>query len=178
MVAGKELVDMYKKNLVPRDLTPYVLAVLDEYCQKSESDLSMAIADIFLKENLKSKALRFLKRAALVNEESQFAYAMIIFEDANSSQNEIDGVIADLTESAKNRRIPAMMNLARYYQQRNDKKNTFIWLYAARSQHNTEAQTMLEQLNKNLSRVEFTNYKTEADALVDEIKFINNNRMK
>ena len=37
---------------------------------------------------------------------------------------------------------------------------------------------MLEDLNKTLSKADFNNYKTDADALVDQIKFIDDNRMK
>jgi hypothetical protein len=59
-----------------------------------------------------------------------------------------------------------------------DKKNTFRWLYAARAQHNNEAQRLLEELNKTISKSDFNNYKTDADAFVDEIKFIDDNRMR
>ena len=64
------------------------------------------------------------------------------------------------------------------YAQIGDKKNAFRWLYAARAQHNSEAQHLLEELNKTITKTEFNNYKTDADALVDQIKFIDDNRMR
>ena len=60
----------------------------------------------------------------------------------------------------------------------NDKKNAFRWLYAARSERSKEAQDMLEELNKTISKSDFNNFKTDADALVDEIKFLDENRMR
>ena len=47
-----------------------------------------------------------------------------------------------------------------------------------RAQHSKEAQELLETLNKTLSKSDFNNYKTDADALVDEIKFLDENRMR
>jgi hypothetical protein len=70
------------------------------------------------------------------------------------------------------------MSLGKYYLQIDDKKNAFRWLYAARAEHNTEAQKLLEDLNKKISKTEFNNFKTDGDALVDEIKFIDENRMR
>ena len=102
----------------------------------------------------------------------------MVFDDPLSSQGEIEGVIGDLKESAMKRNVPAMLNLAKYYTQTGDKKNAFRWLYAARAQHNSEAQKLLEELNKTISKSDFNNYKTDADALVDEIKFIDDNRMR
>jgi hypothetical protein len=71
-----------------------------------------------------------------------------------------------------------MLNLGKYYLQIQDKKSAFRWLYAARAERNTEAQNLLEQLIKTISKSDFNNFKTDADALVDEIKFIDDNRMR
>jgi hypothetical protein len=71
-----------------------------------------------------------------------------------------------------------MMSLGKYYMQIGDKKNAFRWLYAARAEHDKEAQNLLESLNKTISKSDFNNYKTDGDALVDEIKFIDENRMR
>jgi hypothetical protein len=103
---------------------------------------------------------------------------MMVFTDPHSSSTEIDGVIGDLKESAMKRRVPAMMSLGKYYMQIGDKKNAFRWLYAARAEHDKEAQNLLESLNKTISKSDFNNYKTDGDALVDEIKFIDENRMR
>ena len=76
------------------------------------------------------------------------------------------------------RKVPAMLSLGKYFLQIKDNKNAFRWLYAARAEHNAEAQKLLEDLNKTLSKSDFNNYKTDGDALVDEIKFIDENRMR
>ena len=172
-----ELINMVQKNLVPTELKPYVHAVFREFCQKINSDLALRIVDLVESES-RSLAMQFLRQAAKVNEQASYRLAMMIFTDPNSSDSEIESVIGDLKEGAMKRKIPAMLSLGRYYTQIGDKKNAFRWLYAARAEHNTEAQKLLEDLNKTISKSDFNNFKTDADALVDEIKFIDDNRMK
>lgn len=172
-----ELITMMQKKLVPLDLRPYVLAVFREYCQKINSDLALKIVDL-VEVDSPSLARQLLRQAAQVNEQASYRLAMIIFNDPYSSSSEIDSIIGDLKESAMKRKVPAMMSLGKYYLQINDNKNAFRWLYAARSEHSVEAQRLLEELNKTISKSDFNNYKTDGDALVDEIRFIDENRMR
>lgn len=172
-----ELINMVQKNLVTPEMKPYVLAVFREYCTKINSELAIKIADL-VKDDSRSLAMQFLRQAAKVNEQASFKLAMMVFGDPHSSASEIESVIGDLKESAMKRRVPAMMSLGKYYLQINDKKNAFRWLYAARAEHDKEAQKLLEDLNKTISKSDFNNYKTDGDALVDEIKFIDENRMR
>ena len=172
-----ELINMVQKSLVPPEFKPYVFAVFREYCQKVNSELALKIADL-VENDSRSLAMQFLRNAAKVNEQAGYKLAMMIFNDPNSSSSEIDSVIGDLKESAMKRKIPAMMSLGKYYLQIGDNKNAFRWLYAARAEHDKEAQKLLEELNKTISKSEFNNYKTDGDALVDEIKFIDENRMR
>ena len=175
--ALQELISMVQKELIPLELKPYVLAVFREYCTKINSDLALKIADLVEKDS-KSLAIQFLKQAAKVSDEANYKLAMVVFSDSTSSTSEIESVIGDLKESAMKRKIPAMMSLGKYYLQIKDNKNAFRWLYAARAEHNKEAQKLLEDLNKTISKTDFNNYKTDADALVDQIKFIDDNRMR
>jgi hypothetical protein len=172
-----ELVNLLQKDAVPQQLKPYVYAVFREIHQKVTSDIALKIVEL-VKLDSHSLAMQFLRHAAKVNELASQRLAAMVFDDPLSSQGEIDAVIGDLRESAMKRNVPAMLNLAKYYAQTGDKKNAFRWLYAARAQHNSEAQKLLEELNKTISRSDFNNYKTDADALVDEIKFIDDNRMR
>lgn len=172
-----ELINMVQKSLVPPEFKPYVFAVFREYCQKVNSELALKIADL-VENDSRSLAMQFLRNAAKVNEQAGYKLAMMIFNDPNSSSSEIDSVIGDLKESAMKRKIPAMMSLGKYYLQIGDNKNAFRWLYAARAEHDKEAQKLLEELNKTISKSEFNNYKTDGDALVDEIKFMDENRMR
>jgi len=172
-----ELVNLLQKDAVPQQLKPYVYAVFREIHQKVASDVALKIVEL-VKADSHSLAMQFLRHAAKVNETASQKLAAMVFEDPLSSQGEIEGVIGDLKESAMKRNVPAMLNLAKYYAQTGDKKNAFRWLYAARAQHNSEAQKLLEELNKTISKSDFNNYKTDADALVDEIKFIDDNRMR
>jgi hypothetical protein len=172
-----ELVNLLQKDAVPQQLKPYVYAVFREIHQKVTSDVALKIVEL-VKIDSHSLAMQFLRHAARVNELASQKLAAMVFDDPLSSQGEIDGVIGDLKESAMKRNVPAMLNLAKYYTQTGDKKNAFRWLYAARAQHNSEAQKLLEELNKTISKSDFNNYKTDADALVDEIKFIDDNRMR
>lgn len=172
-----ELINMMQKNIVPVELRQYVLAVFREFCNRISSDLALKIVDIVEKDS-KSLAMQFLKQASKVNEQASYKLAMLVFNDPHSSTSEIESVIGDLKESAMKRKVPAMMSLGKYYLQIDDKKNAFRWLYAARAEHNAEAQKLLEDLNKKISKTEFNNFKTDGDALVDEIKFIDENRMR
>jgi len=172
-----ELINMLQKDLVPIELKPYVLAIFREFCNKINSDLALRIADL-VENDSRSLAMHFLRNAAKVNEQATYRLAMMVFNDPNSSDSEIESVIHDLKDSAMKRKVPAMMSLGRYYTQIGDKKNAFRWLYAARAEHDKEAQKLLEDLNKTISKSEFNNFKTDADALVDEIKFIDDNRMR
>jgi hypothetical protein len=172
-----ELVNLLQKDAVPEQLKPYVYAVFREIHQKVTSDVALKIVEL-VKADSHSLAMQFLRHAAKVNELASQRLAAMVFEDPLSSPGEIEGVIGDLRESAMKRNVPAMLNLAKYYTQTGDKKNAFRWLYAARAQHNSEAQRLLEELNKTISKSDFNNYKTDADALVDEIKFIDDNRMR
>jgi hypothetical protein len=172
-----ELVNLLQKDAVPQQLKPYVYAVFREIHQKVTSDVALKIVEL-VKLDSHSLAMQFLRHAAKVNDIASQRLAAMVFDDPLSSQSEIESVIGDLKESAMKRNVPAMLNLAKYYMQTNDKKNAFRWLYAARAQHNSEAQKLLEELNKTISKSDFNNYKTDADALVDEIKFIDDNRMR
>lgn len=172
-----ELINLLQKDAVPQQLKPYVYAVFREIHQKVTSDVALKIVEL-VKADSHSLAMQFLRHAARVNELASQKLAAMVFDDPLSSQGEIAAVIGDLKESAMKRNVPAMLNLAKYYTQTGDKKNAFRWLYAARAQHNSEAQKLLEELNKTISKSDFNNYKTDADALVDEIKFIDDNRMR
>ena len=172
-----ELVDMFQKNLITPELKPYTLAVFSEFCQNTNSETAIKIADVVLKDS-QILSIKLLQQAAKVNEEASYKLAMLIFNNSNSSANEINSVIVDLQESAMKRKTPAMLSLGKYYLKLQDNKNAFRWLYAARAEHNVEAQKLLEQLNKNISKTDFNNFKTDADALVDQIKFMDDNRMK
>lgn len=176
-MALDELINMVQKNLVPPDLKPYVLAVFREFCNKVNSDMALKIVDL-VEHDSRSLAMQFLRNAAKVNEQASYRLAIMVFSDPHSSTSEIESVIGDLKESAMKRRVPAMLSLGKYYTQVGDKKNAFRWLYAARAEHNTEAQRLLEDLNKTISKSDFNNFKTDGDALVDEIKFIDENRMR
>ena len=175
-----ELISMGMKDLIPADLKNYVAAVLREYCMKIDSDRALKVADLLESKtmNYASLAVQFVRIAAKVNEQASQRYAMMVFNDPTSSDAEIESVIGDLQESAMKKQVPAMMRLGEYYTKIGDKRNAFRWLYAARAQHNAEAQRLLEDLNKTLSKTDFNNYKTDADALVDQIKFIDDNRMR
>ena len=175
-----ELVSMGMKDLIPADLKNYVAAVLRECCMKIDSERALKVADLLESKtmNFPSLAVQFVRIAAKVNEQASYRYAMMVFNDPTSSESEIEAVIGDLQESAMKKQVPAMMRLGEYYTKIGDKRNAFRWLYAARAQHNAEAQKLLEDLNKTISRAEFNNFKTDADALVDQIKFIDDNRMR
>jgi hypothetical protein len=175
-----ELISMGMKDLIPADLKNYVAAVLREYCMKIDSDRALKVADLLESRSMNYAALavQFVKIAARVNEQASYRYAMMVFNDPTSSDSEIESVLGDLKESAMKKQVPAMMRLGEYYTKIGDKKNAFRWLYAARAQHNSEAQHLLEELNKTITKTEFNNYKTDADALVDQIKFIDDNRMR
>ena len=175
--AVSELVNMLQKNIVPNDLKPYVYAVFKEFCTKVNSEIAMQIADLIEKDS-PSLALQFLRGAASVNEEANYRLALMIFNSPNSSNKEIEEAISDLKEYAMQRKVQAMLYLGIHYKSIKDNKNAFRWLYAARAQHSKEAQELLEELNKTLSRSDFNNFKTDADALVDEIKFLDENRMR
>jgi len=175
--ALNELIDMFQKNLVTQELKPYVLAVFGEFCQNTKSETAIKIADLVLQDS-ETLSIKLLQQAAIVNEEASYKLAMLIFNNSNSSTSEINSVIADLQESAMKRKVPAMLSLGKYYLKLQDNKNAFRWLYAARAEHSAEAQKLLEALNKNISKAEFNNFKTDADALVDQIKFMDDNRMK
>jgi class 3 adenylate cyclase len=170
-----ELVSMLQKKLVPTEFIPYVYAVFREFCGKMDSERLIKIADL-VENDMPSLTLQFLKTAAKVNDTAQYRYAMMIFDDPNSSDNEIESILGDLKESAMKRRVPAMLNLGHYYTKVGDKQNAFRWLYAARAEHNNEAQRLLEELNKSITKADFNRYKIDGDALVDEIKFLNDNR--
>jgi len=172
-----ELVSMLQKDLVPTDLKPYLYAILREFCINMDSGRLIKIADSII-EDSPSTGLHFLKIASKVSEDAQYRYAMTVFNDAHSSDTEIESLLNDLKESAMKRRVPAMLNLGKYYLKINDKQNAFCWLYAARAEHNSEAQTLLEALNKTISRTDFDRYKINGDALVDEIKFVFRNNHK
>jgi hypothetical protein len=176
-VALDELINFLQKNIVPIDLKPYVYAVFREFCQKVNSDIAIKIANL-VKGESHSLAIQMLKQAAKVNEEASYELAMMVFNDPHSSASEIENVIGDLKESAMKRKIPAMLSLGKYFMQINDNKNAFRWLYAARAEHDKEAQKLLEGLTKVISKSDFNNFKTDGDALVDEIKFIDENRMR
>ena len=175
-----ELISMGMKDLIPADLKNYVAAILREYCMKIDSERALKVADLLESKamNYASLAVQFVRIAAKVNEQASYRYAMMVFNDPTSSDSEIESVIGDLQESAMKRQVPAMMRLGEYYTKIGDKRNAFRWLYAARAQHNAEAQKLLEDLNKTISKTDFNNYKTDADALVDQIKFIDDNRMR
>lgn len=175
-----ELVSMGMKDLIPQDLKNYVASVLREYCMKIDSDRALKVADLLESKtmNYSSLAVQFVKLASKVNEEASYRYAMMVFNDPTSSDKEIESVLGDLQESAMRKKVPAMMQLGEYYNKIGDKKNAFRWFYAARAEHNTEAQRLLEDLNKTITKAEFNNFKTDADALVDQIKFIDDNRMR
>jgi class 3 adenylate cyclase len=175
-----ELVSMGMKDLIPTDLKNYVAAVLRECCMKIDSERALKVADLLESKtmNFPSLAVQFVRIAAKVNEQASYRYAMMVFNDPTSSDSEIESVIGDLQESAMKKQVPAMMRLGEYYTKIGDKRNAFRWLYAARAQHNAEAQKLLEDLNKTISKAEFNNFKTDADALVDQIKFIDDNRMR
>jgi class 3 adenylate cyclase len=175
-----ELISMGMKDLIPTDLKNYVAAILREYCMKIDSERALKVADLLESKtmNYASLAVQFVRIAARVNEQASYRYAMMVFNDPTSSDSEIESVIGDLQESAMKRQVPAMMRLGEYYTKIGDKRNAFRWLYAARAQHNAEAQKLLEELNKTISKTDFNNYKTDADALVDQIKFIDDNRMR
>ena len=172
-----ELINLLQKDVVPEQLKSYVYAVFREIHQKVTSDVALKIVEL-VKNDSHSLAMQFLRHAAKVNELASQKLAAMIFDDPLSSQSEIENVIGDLKESAMKRNVAAMLSLGKYFTQTGDKKNAFRWLYAARAQHNSEAQNLLEELNKTISRTDFNNYKTDADALVDEIKFIDDNRMR
>jgi len=173
-----ELVNLGIKNLIPNDLIPYAAAVLSEFCRKIDSDRLMIMADLMQKWEYNSIALEFVKLAAKVDDKAQQRYALMIFNDPTSSNVEINSVLDDLKELAMKRNVDAMIKLGEYYKKINDKKNSFRWFYAARAQHDSRGQLLIEELNKTISKTEFQNYKTDADALVDQIKFIDDNRMR
>jgi hypothetical protein len=175
-----ELLSMGMKDLIPAELKNYVAAVLRECCMKIDSDRALKVADFLESKTMNHAALavQFVKIAARVNEQASHRYAMMVFNDPTSSDAEIDAVIGDLQESAMRKQVPAMLRLGEYYTKTGDKRNAFRWLYAARAQHNAEAQRLLEELNKTITKTDFNNYKTDADALVDQIKFIDDNRMR
>ena len=176
--AVDELINMGMKDLVPAEFKQYVDAVLKEFCTKLDSNRLLKIADLLEKLEYKSSAFQFVKAAGKIDEAAQQRYAMMVFEDPHSSDNEINSILDDLKEMAMKRNVPAMLKLGEFYGKLNDKKNSFRWLYAARAEHNQQAQKMLEELNKTISKADFNNYKTDADALVDQIKFIDDNRMR
>jgi hypothetical protein len=172
-----ELINLLQKDAVPEQLKSYVYAVFREIHQKVTSDVALKIVEL-VKNDSHSLAMQFLRHAAKVNEIASQRLAAMVFDDPLSSQTEIESVIGDLKESAMKRNVSAMLSLGKYFTQVGDKKNAFRWLYAARAQHNSEGQRLLEELNKTISKSDFNNYKTDADALVDEIKFIDDNRMR
>lgn len=172
-----ELVNILQKQLIPSDLQPYVYAVFREIYTKLNSVTALKVVDL-VKDTSHSLAMQILRHAARVNEQASQQLANMVFTDPHSSQTEIEDILNDLKESALKRNVNSMLNLAKYYLQVHDNKNAFRWLYAARAEHNQEAQSLLEQLLKIISKADFNNFKTDADALVDEIKFIDDNRMK
>lgn len=177
--ALNELLDLAEKKLVPSELNACVVAILSEFCKNIDSDRAMRISAILEKEILgsyRSLSIKFLAQAAKTNSEAQYKYAMILLDDHASSTSEIEEAIEHLVEAGKRMKIPAMLKLAEYYGFKNDKKEAFKWLYAARSFRDTTANNLLEKMASSMNRTDFTNFKFDAEALVDEIKFLNEDR--
>lgn len=177
-LAVDEIVNMGLRGLIPVEFYPYVNAIIKEFCYKLDSERLLKIADLMEKIKYKSSAFQFVKEAAKIDEAAQHRYAVMIFDDPNSSQQEINNILEDLKDMAMNKKVSAMLKLGDFYLKINDKKNAFRWLYAARAEYSKEAQKLLDDLNKTLTKAEFTNFKTDADALVDQIKFIHDNKMR
>lgn len=175
--AVDELINMLQKKLVPDDLQPYVYAVFREIYTKLTSETSLKIVEL-VKDASHSLAMQILRHAARVNEQANQQLANMVFNDPHSSPSDIENLLGDLKESGLKRNVISMLNLGKYYLQIQDKKSAFRWLYAARAERNAEAHILLEQLIKTISKTDFNNFKTDADALVDEIKFIDDNRMR
>ena len=173
-----ELINLGIKDLIPKEFIPYASAVLSEFCRKIDSDSLLLIADLMQKWGYNSLALDFVRLAAKVDDNAQQRYALMIFNDPTSSTFEINAVLDDLKDLAMKNNIDAMIKLGEFYRKIDDKKNAFRWFYAARAQHDSRGQALIEELNKTISKTDFQNYKTDADALVDQIKFIDNNRMR
>ena len=172
-----ELINLLQKSSLPNELKTYVYAVFREIHQKVSSETALKIVDL-VKDESHSLAMQFLRHAAKVNETANQKLAAMIFNDPLSSQSEIESILGDLKDSGMKRNVSSMLNLGKYYLQVADNKNAFRWLYAARAEHDSEAQKLLENMAKTISKTEFNNYKTDGDALVDEIKFIDDNRMR
>jgi len=170
-----ELIDMSSKKLVPEELHQVVVAILTEYCKDVDSDRAMTIHRL-LDGPLgihRSLSLQFLKQAARTNIEAQLEYSTIIITDPHSSPNEIRESVDNLSDIARRKNIPAMLKLVDAYTQLNDKHNQFVWLWVLRGLFEPSAQAKLQLLTNMISKTDFTNWKLEGEALLDEIKFKN-----
>jgi len=170
-----ELIDISGKNLVPGELKDVVVAVLSEYCKNIDSDRCMKIFAL-LQGPLgyhTSLALQFLRQASKTSIDAQLLYCDMIINDPNSSGIEIEDALEQLGEIARKKNIAAMLKLSEFYQNARNWHKLFLWLWVLRGLHDPNAQGTLEMLTKIITKTEFTTWKIEGEALLDEIKFKN-----
>lgn len=170
-----ELLEMAEKKLVPQELHNVVVAVLGEYCKAIDSDRAMIIYRL-LQGPLgthRSLSLSFLRQAAATNTDAQLEYGTLILTDPHSSSNEIYSATETLTELAKKKNISAMLKLVDCYEHLHNRHQQFLWLWVLRGLFEPTAQSKLQLLTNTISKNDFSSWKIEGDALLDEIKFKN-----
>ena len=168
-----ELFDMAAKGLVPEELRDPCVAVITEYCKGIDSENAMKISKL-LEGPLgahRAYSLYFLTLAAKTNVEALVRYFDIVIEDSASSLREITDAVERLKEAAHRKHVPAILRLAQHYALDGNKREQFKWLWVARSMRDESAQLELEKLANNITKVDFNNYKFDAEALLDEVNF-------
>lgn len=171
-----ELLDMAVAGLVPSELHQVCVAILSELLKVVDSSRAKTIYKL-LQGPLgvhPEIGLQFLKQAAKTDSESQLEYSWIIVNDPRSLPDQVDRELKVIFEMAEKQNVPAISKLTEYYEKHNNKKEQFCWLWVLRGLFDPMSQSKLEQLTNSISKVEFNNWKIEADALLDEIKFKNN----
>ena len=182
MQSFDELIELSEKKLVPKKYIRQVAAVLQAGNKmilnpRRQCLVGNLFANGYMGDKQRVVSIQIWRNCAAKDLEAQVNLGMALLNLPDATRQEKDEGVEALTNAAKQKNAKAALRLAEYYHSIHDKHLEFEWYWVARYLKEPTAQSGLERLVQTITKAEFSTYKINSEALVEEIEWHSKNNI-
>jgi len=176
------LIKLAERKVIPRKYIRKVAAVFQAGNKilmdpHKQTIIGNMFSEGYFGENYRNVSLQVWRNCADKDLEAKVNLGIALLSLPDATKNEINEGVTALLECGKRKSVQATLKLAEYYDRINDTSHAFQWYWVARWLKEPSAQASLEKIVTKINKQEFSIFKINAEALVEEIDWNSKNNI-
>jgi hypothetical protein len=180
--AFEMLIELAERHVIPQEYIRKVAAVFQAGNKmlmnpRRQTAIGNMFASGYLGETRRNISLQIWRNSADKDPEAKVNLGLALLDLPDATKNEINEGVEALLESGRQKNVKAAIRLANHYEKILDFSHAFQWYWVARFFKDPTAQAGLERIVAKITKQDFTTYKINSEALLEEIDWHSKNNI-